>query len=136
MQMRNQQPDQQRAGGANMPNLQQMQGMSMQNSAGGMSFPMANANPAQFSGLGMGQQNNMFPAGMQNPNPGAVASGMSGMNLNNLSPQQRQFLMLQQQQRAAMGNVGAGAGVGAGASGPGGSGMMMNPQQIGLSQQQ
>lgn len=136
MQNRNQQQqsDQQRA--AAMPNAQQMQGMSMQNSAGGMSFPMANANPAQFS-VGMGQQNNMFPAGMQNANLGPVA-GVSGMNMNNLSPQQRQFLMMQQQQRAggnmAMGN--AGAGVGAGASGPGGPGMMMNPQQMGLSQQQ
>lgn len=142
MQNRSQQSDQQRGAGAGMPNSQQIQGAPMQNSPGGMSIPMANANPAQFSGLAIEHQNNMFPAGMQGANAGAVtgAGGMSGININNLNPHQRQLLIMQQQQRAGtnmgMGNVGMSSGAAPGASGSSASAMMMNSQQMGLSPQQ
>ncbi|KAF8630041.1 hypothetical protein AX15_003133 [Amanita polypyramis BW_CC] len=141
MQNRNQQVDQQRAAGAALSNVQQTQGVSIQNSVGGMSFPMANATPAQSSGLGMGQQNNVFPAGMQGSNSGGIsgAASMSGVNMN---PHQRQLLLMQQQQRAGpsmgTGNIGMGVGTGTGAvvGGSGGVGVTMNPQQISLSPQQ
>ncbi|KAK2462327.1 hypothetical protein APHAL10511_005633 [Amanita phalloides] len=103
------QSDQQRAAGAGMPNVQQMQ-----NTAGGA----------------------------QTINPGAVpgAGGMSGINMNNLNPHQRQLLLMQQQQRGggnmAMGNAGMAAGLATGVSGSGSSAMMINPQQMALSPQQ
>ncbi|PFH50336.1 hypothetical protein AMATHDRAFT_61265 [Amanita thiersii Skay4041] len=144
MQSRQQAEQQQRAAAAaaNMANAQQMQGVSLQNNAGGMSFPGGHASAAQFSGMGSVQQNNMFPAGIQggstNNMGGGMGGGMGGINLNNLTPQQKQLLLMQQQRgNANMGmGMGMGSGAGVGVGSPGGSGMMMNPQQMAFVQQQ